>query len=76
MIVNSGAEHQDYLAGIATYFPVPCDGSVPALCSRVAHALLLKEATLVNMVIITIIEKMTNFKNGSFGDFFERSDEE
>ena len=76
LIVNGSAEHHDYLAGIVSYFPVTCDGSAPASCSRVAHGLLLKEAMIVSVAIIAIIEKMTGFKNGSFGDLLERNNEE
>ena len=76
LIVNDGAEHQDCLAGVASFFPVPCDGSVPVSCGRVAHGLLLKEAMIASIEIIAIIEKMTGFKNGSFGDLLERNNEE
>merc|ERR1711862_253145 len=35
LIINDGTEYQDYLAGIVSYGPVPCDGSVPVLYGRV-----------------------------------------
>ena len=92
LIVNDGTEYQDYLAGIVSYGPVPCDGSVPVLYGRVAYAQDWIERVVTKRgdtskcgkpitfsrrrKLLRSYEKMTGFKNGSFGDFFEKHNEE